>query len=93
MAQAKRVHSTPRKTAPKIKVDKPEESHSAAFCDLESPVRELFCMAEITREVACRISRGPENEIAVFAICRLCDMVVDLHANYRTDLHTGKAVS
>jgi hypothetical protein len=95
MAKANRVHSTPRRTASKIRVNKPakpdeERKHSEAFSDLESPMSELFCMAEITRGVAYKITRGPENEIAVFAICRLCEMIVDLHANYSANL-AGKA--
>jgi hypothetical protein len=98
MTQANRVHSTPRRTAPKIKVNKPAEGeedrkHSAAFSDLESPVGDLFCMAEITRNVAGGITRGPENEIAAYAIFRLCDMIVDLHANYSAALNAGKAVA
>jgi hypothetical protein len=91
MPKANRVHSTPRRTASKIRVNKPakgdeERKHSEAFSDLESPMSDLFCMAEITRGVACKITRGPENEIAVFAICRLCDMIVELHAKFATDL-------
>jgi hypothetical protein len=48
-------------------------------------------MASITREVACRITGGPENEIAAYAICRLCDMIIDLRANYWKEFN-GKAV-
>jgi hypothetical protein len=94
MSKAKRVHSTPRRTASKINVNKPaegeeERKHSEAFRDLESPMRELFCMAKITMDVAAKITRGDENEIAVFAVFQLCDMVRDLRAKYRADLHAG----
>jgi hypothetical protein len=96
MAKANRVHSTPRRSASKIRVNKPakgdeERKHSEAFSELESPMSDLFCMAKITREAALKITRGPENEIAVFAVSRLCDMIDDLHANYSADL-AGKAV-
>jgi hypothetical protein len=98
MTQADSVHSTQRRTVSKIKAKKPAEcdedlKHSMAFSDLESPMRELFCMAKITREVASKITRSPENEIAAFAICRLCEMIDDLHANYSADLNAGKAVA
>jgi hypothetical protein len=98
MTQADSVHSTRRRTASKIKMKKPaeceeEHKHSEAFSDLESPMRELFCMAKITRDAASKITRSPENEIAAFAISRLCDMIVDLHANYSADMNAEKAVA
>jgi hypothetical protein len=98
MTKAKRVHSTPRRTASKIRVNKPAEGeedrqHSAAFSDLESPMRDLFCMAKIAREAASKIGRGDDNEVAVFAIFQLCDMIVDTHAQYIVDLSAGKAVA
>jgi hypothetical protein len=37
--------------------------------------------------------RGGKNEIIHFAIVRLCEMVSDLHAKYRTDWHGGKEVA
>jgi hypothetical protein len=97
MTKANRVHSTPRRTASKIKLNKPAEgeedrNRSAAFGDLESPMGDLFCMAKMTREAAGRITRGDENEVAVFAIFQLCDMIVELRANYWKELNAGKAV-
>jgi hypothetical protein len=99
MAKATRVHSTPRRTASKIKA-KPAESneqhnqrHGEAFRDLEQPIREVYCMAEIAAEAAIGISPGDKNEIVHFAICRLCEMVRDLRAKYRADWHAGKAVA
>jgi hypothetical protein len=94
MAKADSVHSTPRRTASKIKVSKPaegeeERKHSEAFRDLESPMRELFCMAEITMEATMSITRSDENEIIAFAVSQLCNMVRDLRAKYRADLHAG----
>jgi len=105
MAKATRVHSTPRRTASKIKVKKlakpasaesqeqRDQRHGGAFRDLESPVGEIYCMAEITADVAMNITRSPENEIAAFAICHLCEMVRDLHTKYRADLRAGEAVA
>ena len=45
MPKAKRVHSTPRRTASKIEVNNPpggeeKRKHSEAFSDLESPMFE-----------------------------------------------------
>jgi hypothetical protein len=100
MAKAKRVHSTPRRTASKIKATKPAESeqernlrHSEALRDLEAPVRELFCMSEITQDAAGALtgSHGDQDEIVFFAIQQLCKMVRDLRAKYRADLHAGPA--
>ena len=95
MAKAKRVHSTPRRTASKIlPVSTPEHgvpSHDEAFRELESPMREIYCMAKITSDVAMNITRSPENEIVHFAIARLCEMACDLHNKYYEDLRAGKA--
>ena len=104
MAKANRVLSTPRRTASKIlPVSSPEHgvpSHDEAFRDMESPMREIYCMAKITSDVATNITRSPENEITRspeneivhFAIGRLCEMVCDLHNKYHEDLRAGKAV-
>jgi hypothetical protein len=96
MAQAKSVLSTPRRTASKIlPVSSPEHgvpSHDEAFREMESPMREIYCMAKITSDVATNITRSPENEIVHFAIGRLCEMVCDLHNKYHEDLRAGKAV-
>jgi hypothetical protein len=103
MTKADRVLSTPRRTAFKNRVKKVAEAventeqrnlrHGEAFRELESPMRELGCMAEITMETAMEISPGAQNEIVHYAISRLCEMVCDLRAKYRADLAAGKAVA
>ena len=103
MAKAKSVHSTPRRIASKIKAKKsakPAESkeqrnlrHGEAFRDLEMPMFELYCMAEISAEVATGVHED-QNELVHFVIYRICEMVRDLRAKYRADLHAvgrGKA--
>jgi hypothetical protein len=102
MAKAKRVHSTPRRTASKInakKSAKPAESeeqrnlrHGEAFRDLEGPMLELYCMAEIAVDVATGV-REDQDELVYFAIGRICEMVRDLRTKYRADLRAGKAVA
>ena len=99
MAQADSVHSTPRRTASKIKAKKsakPAESeeqrnlrHGEAFRDLENPMLELFCMAEMAGNVAIDRISEDQQEIMYFAVHRLCGMVRDLRAKYRADLHAG----
>jgi hypothetical protein len=103
MTQADSVHSTRRRTASKNRVKKVAEAventeqlnlrHGEAFRELESPMRELGCMAKITMETAMEISPGARNEIVHYAISRLCEMVCDLRAKYRADLNAGKAVA
>ena len=100
MTQANRVHSTPRRTASKIKVKKStkpvsaesEEQrnlrHGKAFRDLETPMLELYCMAEISADVVTGVHED-QDELAHFAIYRVCEMVRDLRAKYRADLHAG----
>jgi hypothetical protein len=100
MAKANRVHSTPRRTASKIKVKKIAKSasaeseeqrnlrHGKAFRDLETPMFELYCMAEISAEVATGV-REDQDELSHFAIYRICEMVRDLRAKYRADLDAG----
>jgi hypothetical protein len=68
MTQADRVLSTPRRTASKNRVKKVAEAventeqrnlrHGEAFRELESPMRELGCMAEITIETAMESPRA-----------------------------------
>jgi hypothetical protein len=98
MTKADSVHSTPRKTALKIqrrKPAKPAESkeernlrHAEAFRDLEASVLELYCMAEITTSTATGVGED-QREITHFALYRLCEMVREFRAKYRTDLHAG----
>jgi hypothetical protein len=100
MAKADRVFSTPRRTAPKIKATKsakPAESeeqrnlrHGKAFRNLETPMLELYCMAEISAEIATGVHEE-QDELAHFAIYRVCEMVRDLRAKYRADLHAGQS--
>jgi hypothetical protein len=99
MAKANRVLSTPRRTASKIKLKKsakPAESeeqrnlrHGKAFRDLEHPMLDLFCMAEIAGDVALDHISEDQQEIMHFAVYRLCDMVRELRAKYRADLNAG----
>ena len=99
MTQADSVHSTPRRTAPKIKAKKsakPAESeeqrnlrHAEVFRDLENPMLELFCMAEIAGNVAIDRISEDQQEIMFFAVYRLREMVRDLRAKYRADLDAG----
>jgi hypothetical protein len=96
MIKADSVYNTRRKTASKIKAKKgakPAESeeqrnlrHGEAFRDLEMPVFELYCMAEISAEVATGVHED-QDELSHFVIFRLCEMVRDLRARYRADLH------
>jgi hypothetical protein len=98
MTRADSVHSTPRKTASKIqrkKRAKPVESeeqrnlrHDKAFRDLEAPMHDLYCMAEIAAQAAEGVEEH-QIEITHFAIYRLCEMVRDFRAKYRADLHAG----
>jgi hypothetical protein len=101
MTQANSVHSTPRRTASKIKVKKiakpasaeSEEQrnlhHGKAFRNLEAPIHELYCMAEIAAEVATGVHED-QDEIEHFAIYRLCEMVRDFRAKYRSELRAGR---
>jgi hypothetical protein len=92
------VYSTPRPTASKIRAKKsvkPVESeeqrnlrHGKAFRDLEASMLELYCMAEIAAEAATGMHEDKE-EITHFAIYRVCEMIRELRAKYRVDLHAG----
>jgi hypothetical protein len=96
MAKAKRVHSTPRRTASKIKADHPEQrdlDHAEAFRDLEGLIGSLFCMAEIAADIANGTTTKERIEMTHFAVFRLRDMIRDLHAEYRGALGGGKAVA
>jgi len=77
MTQAKRVQSTPRRTASKIqnkKPVKPVESgdqrnlhHAKAFRDLETPIHEIFSVSEITENIAGVIHKD-KSEFMSFAV-------------------------
>jgi hypothetical protein len=98
MAKADSVHSTPRRTASKIKARKsakPAESeeqrnlrHGVAFRDLIAPVLELYLMAEITTDAAAGIHEE-QAELMHFTISRLCEMIRNLRTKYTADLNSG----
>jgi hypothetical protein len=83
MTQAKRVHSTPRKTASKSKrANAPKSPKSTQSADaersrlygsLENPVCECARMAEIAMD-----AQAAQADYARFAVDKLCDMVLSL---------------
>jgi hypothetical protein len=84
MAKAKRVHSTPRKTASKSKPANTRKSTRAANAELarlhrslENPVCECARMAEIAMD-----AHLTQADYASFAINKLCDMVLSLREFY-----------
>jgi hypothetical protein len=101
MTTAKRVRGTPRRTAAKIKVKKSAKPasteseerrnlrHAEAFRDLEHPLLDLFCMAEIAADVANDRISEDQQEIMHFSIYGICKMVRDLRAKYRAVLDAG----
>jgi hypothetical protein len=103
MTQADSVHSTPRRTTSKNRVQKVAKAaaiveklnlrHGEAFRNLEASILQVHCMAEITADAAFGLSPGAKNEIVHFAVSHLCEMVRDLRTKYRADLHAGKAVA
>jgi galactokinase len=98
MTKAKRVLSTPRKTASKNQTKKRAKSveseeqrnlrHAEAFRDLETPVRELYLMGEIAAEAATGMHED-QTELLHFSVYRLCETIRDFRAKYRADLHEG----
>jgi hypothetical protein len=88
MSKAKTRVSTPRRTASKIK-PKPvasDEDRAEAFLDLELPMHELYCMAEIAEAVI------DMPAVSTFAASLLCEKVRELRAQYRAGLYAEKAV-
>jgi hypothetical protein len=84
MAKAKRVHSTPRKTASKSKrANAPKSTLSAdaerarLYGSLENPVCECARMAEIVMD-----ARAAQADYATFAVDKVCDMVLSLREFY-----------
>jgi hypothetical protein len=49
---------------------------------------DLYCMAEIALDVATGVHKE-QDELVQFSIYRVCEMVRDLRAKYRTDLDAG----
>ena len=64
-------------------------NNAEAFRDLENPMLELFCMAEIAGNVAIDRISEDQQEIMYFSVYRLCNMVRDMRAKYRADLDAG----
>jgi hypothetical protein len=83
MPKAARRVSRPRRTAPKIKPKKvaSNEDRAKALLDLESPMHELWCMAQIVDTVI------NQREVSTFATFLLCEKVREVHARYRTGLY------
>ena len=84
MAQAKRVHSTPRRTASKIQhppAKKPvkvtEAERAVLYGALENPVCECARMADIALDAQCS-----DKDYAIFAVGKLCEMVLSLREIY-----------
>jgi hypothetical protein len=95
--------TTRQRTAPRTKVKRVAEAaigetgeqrdtrHADAFRDLEQPMREVFCMAEIAADAAAMGTDKNEIEILHFAVGRLCEAVRDLRAEYMADLQRVEA--
>jgi hypothetical protein len=62
--------------------------HSNAFRDLETPIHNLYCMAEISADLLTGVSED-RDELAHFAIFRVCEMVRDLKAKHLAGLDAG----
>jgi hypothetical protein len=84
MAKAKRVHSTPRRTASKIQHKPAKKSAKITDADaadlygeLENPVCECARMADIALDAQCS-----EKDYAIFALGKLCEMVLSLREIY-----------
>jgi hypothetical protein len=76
MAQAKRVHSTPRRTAPKVQrqptkktIKVIDEERAVLYSALENPVCECARMADIAMD-----AHLAEKAYATFAVNKLCEM-------------------
>ena len=90
MAKAKRVHSTPRRTASKIKpVQMAARSCGHSFRSLESTMTECLLMAHIAAIVAHDTLSDSEPRISAdqagavtFAVYQLTNAVRELHAQY-----------
>ena len=84
MAKAKRVHSTPRRTASKIKsasIKKPTTINDAErgtlYGALENPVCECARMADIALDAQCS-----DKDYAMFVVSKLCEMGLSLREIY-----------
>jgi hypothetical protein len=90
MIKADSVHSTPRRTAPKIKpVQQAAHSRGHSYRSLESTMTECLLMADVAAMVAHdtlsdsepRIS-GDQAAAVTFAVYQLTNAVRELHAQY-----------
>jgi hypothetical protein len=94
MTKAK-IKTTRTNTRPAESEEQRNLRRSKAFRDLETPIFELYCMAEIASEVAVGFHED-QSELALFAVYRFGEMARDLRAKYLADLHAepsrGKAV-
>ena len=90
MAKATRVHSTPRRTASKIKpVQRPARSWGHSYRSLESQMTECLLMADVAAIVAHDTLSDSEPRISAdqagavtFAVYQLTNAVRELHAQY-----------
>src|SRR6202051_4837553 len=90
MIQADSVHSTPRRTASKIKpVQMAARSSGHSFRSLESTMTECLLMADIAAIVAHDTLSDSEPRISadqagavIFAVYQLTNAVRELHAQY-----------
>ena len=90
MPKATRVHSTPRRTASKIKpVQRPARSCGHSYRSLESTMTECLLMADVAAMVAHDTLSDSEPQISAdqagavtFAVYQLTNAVRELHAQY-----------
>jgi hypothetical protein len=90
MTKATRVHSTPRRTASKIKPSTADDAgtlreHATAYSLLEPAICDAANMAAITTQAMCEADGNAgedEKRLAYFAVYHLCDMVRDLRETY-----------
>jgi hypothetical protein len=90
MTQADSVHSTPRRTASKIKeVQQAAHSYGQSYGSLESAMTDCLLMAEVAAMVVHdtlsdskpRVS-GDQAAAVTFAVYQLTSAVRELHAQY-----------
>ena len=96
MAQAKRVHSTQRRTAPKIDLPKPLTSdektalyqrQAQAYLRMEPFICDINNMATLAQDAVLNEDRASTStdSLAHFAVFHLVDMITDLHKRYQED--------
>jgi hypothetical protein len=94
MAQANRVHSTPRRIASKIDVPSGElvardKRLALAYLRIEPFICDINNMAALAHDAVMNQDRASAskdaNSLAQFAVFHLIDMIRDLHRRYRED--------